>query len=81
MISWQLRDLMHETTGRNKERCTYDQIHAATGIGVSTLSRIASGKSDRISHDVLDRLLDYFSEQLGRELVTQDLLVYTWTKD
>jgi transcriptional regulator with XRE-family HTH domain len=81
MITWQLRSLMDETTWRTGSRCTYDHIHTATGIGASTLSRIARGKSDRISYDVLDGLLDYFSEQLGRELETQDLLAYTRNKE
>ena len=55
---------------------TYEDIHEATGLSFNTLSTIANNKVKRADLATMERLLDYFSGKLGRQLAIADLLEY-----
>lgn len=44
-------------------RLTYDEIQKATGIAVSTLSRLNQGKNVNYRDDVIARLVIFFQDQ------------------
>lgn len=80
-MKWKLRKLMDEVTWKTGTRCTYERLREATGgdnggVSITALHKMANGESKRVDVATLERLLDYFSSQLARELTTEDILAY-----
>lgn len=76
-MRWRLKELIAEHTLATGAQLTYEEITAATGLSSNTLSTIATNKARRADLETVDRLLSLFSEKLGRQLSTNDLLRFT----
>lgn len=71
---WRLKELMAQFQLKTGESLTYIQISQETGISISTLSDIGTRKAKRAEIETIDKLLDFFSIKLGKELEVTDLL-------
>ena len=71
MIRFRLRELMAAKARVEGRRVTYADIHKATGIFPSTLSRLAAGQGRRVDLAVLERLCEYFDCGPGDLIVLQ----------
>ena len=74
MMRWRLRELMGDYQAKTGERMTYDDITSATGLSPNTLSLLSTGKAQRADVETIEKLLTFFSQKLGRQLQTGDLL-------
>jgi DNA-binding Xre family transcriptional regulator len=72
---------MGEYQSETGDRITYEEITEATGLSPNTLSKLSTNKAGRTDLDTIDRLLEFFSQKLGRELETNDLLMRIPTKE
>ena len=70
MIQCRLRELMASKGRRERDKVTYNEIWARTGVSKNTLSRLANDHVDMVGISVIERLCDYFDCQPG------DLFVY-----
>lgn len=70
MIQSRLRELMATKSRRDQRRITYSDILANTGISTTTLTRLASDRSEKVALTTMDRLCAYFEAQPG------DLFIY-----
>ena len=70
MIQSRLRELMAEKGRAEHRRIVYDDILAETGISMSTLTRLANDRAERVALSTMDRICAYFGCQPG------DLFVY-----
>ena len=61
------------------EECRARGISEATGISMTTLSRIMLGNAQRIDQGTVDKLLTHFSNLLNEDLTIGDLL--EWKRD
>jgi transcriptional regulator with XRE-family HTH domain len=75
MMRWKLNTLIGQLRDVDPKAAEYREIHKETGIATSTIALIAKG-SKRVDIDVADRLLNFFSAKLGKQLTTQDLLEF-----
>ncbi|MCB0073713.1 MAG: helix-turn-helix transcriptional regulator [Caldilineaceae bacterium] len=76
MIEQRLSNLMGEYQRKTGERLTYRDLAEAAGVSKTSVATFANGDSKRISLDVLDALLIYFSAQLERTLTIDELLQF-----
>jgi len=60
MVIVNLRDLMIKKGAVERKRITYEDVKNATGIGVVTLSRIATKSNYNIKTKYIEKLCDYF---------------------
>lgn len=81
MMRWRLRELMGQYQSQTGDKITYEEITEATGLSPNTLSKVGTNKAGRTDLETLERLLYFFSEKLGRELDTGDLLAYLPTTE
>lgn len=81
MMRWRLNTLIGQLRDVNPKAAEYREIHKATGIAVSTVALLAKGSSVRTDLEVVNSLLNYFSEKLGKDLTTQDLLEFAPDKE
>ena len=65
MIQCRLRELMAAKGRRDGRKITYQSILSATGISMTTLTRLANDRADRVGLSVMDRLCAYFECQPG----------------
>lgn len=79
MIMWKLNTLVGRCKDRGIEGLEYREIYKETGVSTSTLTSIMNNKTTRIDRDTVNRLLVFFSDKLGEELTTNDLL--EWKRD
>ncbi|MBI4675668.1 MAG: helix-turn-helix domain-containing protein [Chloroflexi bacterium] len=70
MIRSKLKLLIAQHEIKTGERLTYEVLEARVGLSKNALSRLATGKTDRIEFATLDKLCRYFECTLG------DLLEY-----
>lgn len=76
MVRWRLNSLLAELKDVAPDDAAYRAISAATGISTSTITAIARNEAKRVDFDTIDRLLTFFSDKLGRHLITQDLIEF-----
>jgi putative transcriptional regulator len=69
MLIINLKHLITKKSARDRKRIYYKDISNATGIGVSTLSRIAIDHNYNISRDHIEKLCRYF-ECTPNDLIT-----------
>ncbi|MDD3127565.1 MAG: helix-turn-helix transcriptional regulator [Candidatus Izemoplasmatales bacterium] len=60
MVIINLKQLMVKKSAQGKRRIYYKDISEATGITISTLSRIANEPKHNISKDHIEKLCAYF---------------------
>ena len=75
-MRWRLNELLGLYESKTGERLTYKVIVEGTGLSKTTLSQIATNQATRADLETISVLLAYFSEKLGEELNTNDLLVH-----
>lgn len=73
-MRWKLRELMGRASDLTDHKITYDRIYEATGLSKRVLTRIGSNQAKRAELETIEILLAYFSDVLGEELNTEDLL-------
>ena len=73
-MKWQLNQLIGRCKDETPQGVTYRGISEATGLSTSTLTEIASNRASRADLNTIDALLGFFSEALGEDLSTSDLL-------
>jgi len=64
-IHFSLRTMMAQMTDRTGQRVTYEQIGDATGLSISTLSRIGSNAQGMVSLDTIGKLCGFFDCEPG----------------
>ena len=75
MFRWRLRELMGRGSDLTDQKITYDRISEVTGLSKTILTRIGSNQAKRAELETMETLLAYFSDVLGEELNTEDLLI------
>jgi len=80
MMRWRINTLIGQLRDIDPKAAEYREIHAQTGISVSTIFLLGRGTSKRADLEVINSLLTFFSEKLNKQLTTQDLLEFTIDK-
>lgn len=75
-MKWRLNELMGEYQAKTGRRLRNEDIFEETGIAMSTISDIRTGKTLRAELKTLDRLLSCLSSHLDRPLTAADLLEF-----
>lgn len=68
-IRFRLRQLRREVSAKRQHNITLKEISQATGIAISTLSRLESGASKGIELVTLAKLADFYSVSSGSDLL------------
>ena len=74
MIRWHLKELIGKYESESRKSISYREISKETGVAISSISDIATGKSTRVDLQTLDSLVRYFSGLFKREISICDLL-------
>lgn len=75
-MKWRLGELLGEYQSKTGKDLIYGEIHSETGIAPSTLSAIRLNKVTRADFETIERLINYFSAKLNRQLQINDLLIH-----
>lgn len=79
MMKWQINHLIGQYKDRTGEGLTYLELANRAGIAKSTVYLLANNKTQRIDMPVMEKLLIFFSDGLGRKLTLDD--VVKWEPD
>lgn len=78
-LKWQLRTLIGEYEDKSPgERLTYERMEKETSLSKTLLNRIGKNEAKRADLKTIETLIVYFSEKLGRNLTTNDVLKFEW---
>ena len=75
-MKWKFSELQGRVQAATGHRVTYEEITAATGLANQTISSLSTGKAQRLDLGTMEKLLAFFSQALGENLTTNDLLEY-----
>jgi DNA-binding Xre family transcriptional regulator len=69
-VAFRFRQLRREMSAREQRDITLQDVSAATGIAISTLSRLESGKAKGVELETLAKLAAYYSANSGADLLS-----------
>ena len=75
-MKWKLKELQGRVQARIGQSVTYEEITDATGLSSATISSLSMGRAQRLDLGTMEKLLAFFSQALGENLTTNDLLEY-----
>jgi DNA-binding Xre family transcriptional regulator len=76
MLQWKLAQMMGRYQMETGRRLTLGELAKVARVSRSSVTTVAAGKNKRVDLVTLDKLLNFFTEQL-RHPVTSDLLEFT----
>jgi len=77
MLRWKLTQMMGRYQMETGKRLTLGQLAEITGVSRSSVTTAAAGQNKRVDLVTLDKLLNFFAEQLGQPVTVGDLLEFT----
>ena len=75
-MRWRFEEMQRRYQKHTGDRLTYEMITAQTGLSSRTISGVSTGQVSRVDFGTLEKLLAFFSQALGEDLTTNDLLEY-----
>lgn len=75
-VRWRFVELLGACQLATGERITQRDVSEATGISANAINQIANNRTARVDFTTLAKLLDYFSNKLGRPVDVSELLEY-----
>jgi transcriptional regulator with XRE-family HTH domain len=69
-VAFRFRQLRREMSAREQRDVTLKEVSEATGIAVSTLSRLESGNAKGIELETLAKLAAYYQASSGADLLS-----------
>lgn len=69
-VKFRFRQLRRELSAREQRDVTLQEVHEATGIAMSTLSRLERGNSTAVDLVILDKLATFYNLSSAAELLT-----------
>lgn len=77
MLRWKLTQMMGRYQMETGKRLTLEQLSELTGVSRSSVTTAAAGQNKRVDLVTLDKLLNFFTEQLEQPVTVGDLLEFT----
>lgn len=77
MLRWKLTQMMGRYQMETGKRLTLGQLSELTGVSRSSVTTAAAGQNKRVDLVTLDKLLNFFTEQLEQPVTVGDLLEFT----
>lgn len=77
MLRWKLTQMMGRYQMETGKRLTLGQLAKITGVSRSSVTTAAAGQNKRVDLVTLDKLLNFFTEQLEQPVTVADLLEFT----
>lgn len=74
MMKWQVNHLIGQYKDHTGEGLSYLELANRAGIAKSTVYLLANNKTQRIDMPVMEKLLTFFSDALGRRLTLDDVV-------
>jgi transcriptional regulator with XRE-family HTH domain len=71
-VAFRFRQLRREKSAREQRDITLRDVSEATGIAISTLSRLESGSAKGVELDTLAKLAAYYGASSGADLLSVD---------
>ena len=68
-VKFRFRQLRRELSAREERDVTLQEVHDATGIAMSTLSRLERGNSKAIDLEILDKLATFYNLSSAADLL------------
>lgn len=77
MFRWKLTQMMGQYQMETGKRLTLGQLAELTGVSRSSVTTAAAGQNKRVDLVTLDKLLNFFTDQLDHPVTLCDLLEFT----
>lgn len=74
MMKWQVNHLIGQYKDQTGEGLSYLELANRSGIAKSTVYLLANNKTQRIDMPVVEKLLIFFSDALGKKLTLDDVI-------
>lgn len=69
-VAFRFRQLRREMSAREQRDITLKDVSEATGIAISTLSRLESGNAKGVEFDTLAKLATFYGTRSGDDLLS-----------
>ncbi len=77
MLQWKLTQMMGRYQMETGKRLTLGELANVAGVSRSSVTTVAAGENKRVDLVTLDKLLNFFNEQLQHPVSVGDLLEFT----
>lgn len=77
MLQWKLTQMMGQYQMETGRRLTLGELARVAGVSRSSVTTAAAGENKRVDLVTLDKLLNFFAEQLQHPVTVGDLLEFT----